>query len=94
VKGTNPAPDPSVAAMAGLRSKHNTYLSMPLVFFMISNHYSDIFTSNFNWAIASGLVLLGWLMTKRLYSISAWPAAAWFGAPPTPAPPAPPAVPK
>ena len=59
VKGTSPAPDAAVAAMAGLRSKHNTYMSVPLVFFMVSNHYSDIFTSNFNWAIASGLVLAG-----------------------------------
>jgi len=99
VKGTSPAPDASVAAMAGLRSKHNTYMSVPLVFFMISSHYSDIFTNNFNWAIASGIVLVGWLLTKRLYLISAWPAASWFGAPATPAaapaaPGAPPAAAK
>jgi uncharacterized membrane protein len=81
VKGTNPAPDAAVAAMAGLRSKHNTYLSVPLVFFMISNHYSDIFTNDFNWAIASAFVLVGWGMTKRLYVLSGSAATAWFGAP-------------
>ena len=88
VKGTSPAPDASVAAMAGLRSKHNTYMSVPLVFFMISNHYSDIFTNNFNWAIASGIVGVGWLLSKRLYVISAWPATTFFGAPATAAAPA------
>ena len=30
IKGTGPAPDASVPAMAGLRSKHNTYMSVPL----------------------------------------------------------------
>src|SRR5579871_228937 len=34
ITGANPAPDASVAAMAGLRSKHNTYMSFPLIFLM------------------------------------------------------------
>jgi uncharacterized membrane protein len=88
VKGTSPAPDASVAALAGLRSKHNTYMSVPLVFFMISNHYSDIFTNNFNWAIASGFVAVGWGLSKRLYVISAYPATTFFGAPAAAAAPA------
>lgn len=32
------APDPAVVALAGSRSKHNTYMSVPLVFLMISQH--------------------------------------------------------
>jgi uncharacterized membrane protein len=93
VKGTSPAPDASVAAMAGLRSKHNTYMAVPLVFFMVSNHYSQIFDTNYSWAISSVVVLVGFLLTKRLYMISAWPATAWFGAPPSTATPAAPAAP-
>jgi uncharacterized membrane protein len=92
VKGTSPAPDASVAAMAGLRSKHNTYMSLPLVFFMVSNHYSDIFNSDLNWLIASGFVLLGFLLAKRLYVLSASPATVFFGGPEAPAAPAAPAA--
>ena len=33
------APDAAWAALAGLRSKHNTYMSIPLIFFMMSNHF-------------------------------------------------------
>ena len=32
------APDPAEAALAGLRSKHNTYMSMPLIWTMINQH--------------------------------------------------------
>jgi uncharacterized membrane protein len=81
VKGTNPAPEASVAAMAGLRSKHNTYMAVPLVFCMVSNHYSDIFNANYSWVVSSVMVLLGWLLTKRLYVLSGSAATAWFGAP-------------
>jgi uncharacterized membrane protein len=31
-------PDPAMVALAGARSKHNTYMSVPLVFMMISQH--------------------------------------------------------
>jgi uncharacterized membrane protein len=43
VKGVAPAPDPSVPALATLRSKHNTYMSVPLAFAMISNHYPTLY---------------------------------------------------
>ena len=37
------APNPTEVAQAGLRSRHNTYMSVPLVFTMISNHYPTVF---------------------------------------------------
>jgi uncharacterized membrane protein len=71
IKGTNPAPDASVVSMAGLRSKHNTYMSVPLVFFMISNHYPVLYGEEYAWVIAAIIVLVGWLVTKFLYTKSA-----------------------
>jgi len=71
IKGTGPAPDASVAAMAGLRSKHNTYMAVPLVFFMISNHYPTIYGEEYAWEIAAVVVIVGWLATKFLYKKSA-----------------------
>lgn len=79
VKGTGPAPDASVAAMAGLRSKHNTYMSVPLVFFMVSNHFSGLYGNPNAWAIAAGVILVGWLVTKTIYMKSAGPAPMQIG---------------
>src|SRR5947207_2746874 len=49
VKGTAAAPGPEVAALAGLRSKHNTYLSMPLMFLMVSNHFPTVYGNQWAW---------------------------------------------
>jgi uncharacterized membrane protein len=69
-----PAADAALAPLAGLRSKHNTYMSVPLVFTMISNHYPELYGNDFGWAILLGLVALGWGVTKLLYNKSAGPA--------------------
>ena len=80
IKGTSPAPDASVAATAGLRSKHNTYLSIPLLFLMVSNHYAVINLGSFNlgygntdfgWAIIGLFVAAGWGIAKFIYTKSA-----------------------
>jgi uncharacterized membrane protein len=78
VKGTAPAPDPSVAALAALRSKHNTYMSMPLMFMMVSNHFPTLYGSDLNWVILMVLIAVGWGVTRFLYQKSASPAPAQF----------------
>ena len=78
VKGTSPAPDPSVAALAGLRSKHNTYLSVPLILFMVSNHFPTVYGSDLAWVYALVFVAVGWGITKFLYNKSASPVPAQF----------------
>lgn len=77
VKGGT-APDAALAGMAGLRSKHNTYMSVPLVFTMISNHYPALYGNDFGWAILLGIVLVGWGVTKLLYNKSASPAPSKY----------------
>ncbi len=81
VKGVAPAADPAVAAMAGLRSKHNTYLSVPLVFAMVSNHYPTLYGWEHSWALMAVMVLVGWIATRWLYARSASPAPAQYGQP-------------
>ena len=78
VKGTAPAPDPSVAAVAGLRSKHNTYMSIPLIFFMVSNHYPTLYGNDNAWVIALVFVAVGWGIAKFLYNKSGSAAPAQF----------------
>ena len=77
VKG-GPAADPAVVAIAGLRSKHNTYMSVPLVFTMVSNHFPTVYGSDFGWLILAILVLVGFGVTKLLYNKAATPAPAQF----------------
>ena len=80
IKGTAAAADPSLVALAGLRSKHNTYMSVPLAFFMISNHYPALYgNQEFGWVIAAAIVLVGWLLTKCLYIKSASAAPLKIG---------------
>ncbi|HEX8188062.1 MAG TPA: urate hydroxylase PuuD [Pyrinomonadaceae bacterium] len=63
VKGGG-APDPKEGARAKLRSKHNTFMVVPVVFTMISNHYNLVLGHDYNWVILSALVLLGWVAAK------------------------------
>ncbi len=58
-------PDYKLAARAKLRSKQNTFLVVPLVFTMISNHFpTATYGSRYNWLILSGLILLGFGAAK------------------------------
>ena len=58
-------PDPSEGARAKLRSKHNTYIVIPALFTMISNHYPvSTYGHEYNWLILSALVLVGWVAAK------------------------------
>jgi uncharacterized membrane protein len=81
VAGIGPAPEPSVPAMAALRSKHNTYMSVALVFTMISNHYPTIYGWEDSWLILAAILALGFAVTKLLYIKSAGPAPTLYGAP-------------
>ena len=60
-------PDASDAARAKLRSKHNTFMVVPAVFTMISNHYPvTTYGARYNWLVLCALVLLGWGAAKLL----------------------------
>jgi len=57
-------PDATLAARAKLRSKHNTFIVVPTVFLMISNHYANTYGSPYNWLIMSVMILAGWGAAK------------------------------
>ena len=47
----NKEPDAKWAEKAKLHSTHNTYLTLPLLFIMISSHYPLTYDHHFNWLI-------------------------------------------
>lgn len=54
-------PDQILADRAKLRSKHNTYMVIPVVLMMISNHYPiATYGHQYNWVILAVLTLVGW----------------------------------
>ncbi len=52
-------PDPKYGVIAKQRSTHNNYLTLPVLFLMLSNHYPLAFASQWNWLIASLVFLMG-----------------------------------
>ncbi len=52
-------PDPKYGKIAKLRSTHNNYLTLPVLFLMLSNHYPLVFATQWNWLIASLVFLMG-----------------------------------
>ena len=49
--------NPMLGKMAGLRSLHNNYMTLPVIFVMISNHFPSTFGPTFNWAILATLTI-------------------------------------
>jgi uncharacterized membrane protein len=51
-------PDPKWAAKAKLVSTHNTYLTLPVIFIMMSNHYPMTYNHEFAWLILVCIILI------------------------------------
>jgi uncharacterized membrane protein len=74
-------PDPKYGKIAKQRSTHNNYLTLPVIFLMLSNHYPLIFATEYNWVIASLVFLMGvtirhWFNSK--HSRKGNPHWTWF----------------
>ena len=52
-------PEAKYGIIAKQRSTHNNYLTLPVIFFMLSNHYPIAFAAELNWLIAPLVFLLG-----------------------------------
>jgi uncharacterized membrane protein len=61
------APDTALAVRAKTRSKHNTFMVVPVVFMMISNHFpTATYGSDHNWVVLAVLILVGFGAAKIL----------------------------
>jgi uncharacterized membrane protein len=65
------APDAALVAQATLRSRHNTYMSVPLLFTMISNHYPTMYGNNARDICLLGVFVLGFAAVRWMYGKSA-----------------------
>ena len=63
-------PDAKYGKIAKQRSLHNNYLTLPVIFFMLSSHYPLAFATEWNWVIASlifleGAIIRHWFNTRH-----------------------------
>jgi uncharacterized membrane protein len=65
------APDAAIVALAGTRSRHNTYLSVPLIWTMINQHTAGTSFSSWGYIGLFVIILLGWHIVFQLYAKSA-----------------------
>jgi uncharacterized membrane protein len=65
------APDAALVAQAGLRSRHNTFMSVPLLFTMVSNHYPTMYGNEYRDLCLLGVLVLGFLAVRWMYGKSA-----------------------
>jgi uncharacterized membrane protein len=52
-------PDPAANERGKLRSVHNNYLTLPVVFTMISNHFPSTYGHSYSWLILVVLLVIG-----------------------------------
>ena len=76
-------PDAARGKQAALRSLHNNYLTLPVLFIMVSSHYPATYGHPLNWAILAALTVIGvgtrhWFNLRNQGRQNAWllPAAA------------------
>jgi len=71
------APDAGQAHDALQRSRHNNYFTLPVLFIMISNHYSSTFGHPWNWLVLLIISLAGvgirhWFNIRHLEDHQKW----------------------
>jgi uncharacterized membrane protein len=82
-------PDPAAGLRGKLRSVHNTYFTLPVLFTMVSNHYALTFGARYNWLVLIAISAAG--VSIRTYFVarhknherggrtSPWPAVVGLG---------------
>jgi uncharacterized membrane protein len=59
--------DASLGAQAKSRSKHNTFMAVPVVFLMLSSHYPvATYGNRYAWEIMLALIVAGWGVAKLI----------------------------
>ena len=70
--------NPALGQKALLRSKHNNYFTLPVIFIMISNHFPSTYGNSFNWLVLIGLSLTSVLIKHYLNLTEKGEKAVWI----------------
>ena len=72
------SPAAKYGAMAKQRSLHNNYLTLPVIFLMLSNHYPLAFATDYAWAIGALVFLMGVTIRHFFNSMHAGHGKPWW----------------
>jgi uncharacterized membrane protein len=76
-------PDPLPGQLGKIRSVHNTYFTLPVLFIMISIHYPMTYDSAYGWLVLAGIGLAGvlvryfFILSHKEKIVPALPVAAF-----------------
>jgi uncharacterized membrane protein len=73
----NREPDPALPAKGLLRSRHNNYFTLPVLFIMISNHFPSTYGNHYNWLILAAISVLAVLVRHYFNTRHATGKFAW-----------------
>ncbi len=71
-------PDPALGRQAKQRSVHNNYLTLPVVFLMLSGHYPLLYATRWNWLIVAIVLLVGPVIRHFFNSRHAGKGSPWW----------------
>lgn len=71
-------PNPAYGKTAKSRSLHNNYLTLPVIFLMVSNHYPLAFASKWNWLIITLVMVIGGVIRHFFNSQHAHKGSPWW----------------
>jgi uncharacterized membrane protein len=70
-------PDPAPSLEAKRRSVHNNYLTLPVVFAMLSNHFPSAYGHSYGWLVLVALMLIGaWI--RHFFNLRHAGRNAWW----------------
>jgi uncharacterized membrane protein len=76
-KGAYREPDPAPALEAKRRSVHNNYLTLPVVFAMLSNHFPTAYGHSYAWLVLVALMAIGaWI--RHFFNLRHAGRNAWW----------------
>jgi uncharacterized membrane protein len=72
------SPDPELGRAAKQRSLHNNYLTLPVIFVMIGNHYPLAFAGRWSWAILAIILVIGTVIRHFFNQRHEGKASPWW----------------
>jgi uncharacterized membrane protein len=63
------APDPRFAYQGKQRSTHNNYITLPVVFMMLANHYPVVWANNLTIPLIVAFVLIAGAFVRHFYNV-------------------------
>ena len=70
-------PDASYGENGLLRSRHNNYLTLPVLFIMISNHFPTTYGNQYNWLVLIAVAAVG-ILARHYFNIRHLTKAMWM----------------